>query len=69
MKFKKEIFISPRLLPNYRQLNVIEAEAWLHNNEYKYITISSDGTIQARTKDDQLITGYRVYERDVPDIS
>lgn len=68
MKFKKEIFLSPRILSEYRQITGDEATEWLTNMGYTFIRVGADGTIEARTKDDRFLTGYRIYEREVPDL-
>ena len=57
MKFKKIIFLSPRILSTYRQLTGDEATAWLTKQGYTFIRIG---------KDDKFLTGYRIYEREVP---
>ena len=66
MKFKKIISLSPRILSTYRQLTGDEATAWLTKQGYTFIRIGKDDTIEARTKDDKFLTGYRIYEREVP---
>ena len=67
-KFKKEIFLSSQILSNYKQVPIPEAEEWLKDQGYKFVYISNDGVIHARSQKNKLIEGYRLYMREVPDI-
>ena len=66
MKFERSICLSPRILSTYRQLTGDEATDWLNKQGYTFIRVGTDGTIEARTKDDKFLTGYRIYEREIP---
>lgn len=67
-KFKKEIFLSSQILSNYKQVPIPEAEEWLRNQGYKFVYIDADGVIHARSQQNKIIEGYRLYMRDVPDV-
>ena len=68
MKYKTEIFLSNRILPDYKQVPVPEAEKWLEDKGYRFIHIDNDGIIHARSQHDEAIEGYRLYMRDIPDL-
>lgn len=67
-KFRTEIFLSSQILSNYKQVPIAEAEEWLRSQGYKFIYISNDGVIHARSQQNKVIEGYRLYMRDVPDV-
>ena len=66
MKYKTEIFLSNRILSDYKQVPIPEAEKWLEDKGYRFI--DNDGIIRARSQHDEAIEGYRLYMRDIPDL-
>ena len=67
-KFKTEFFLSSQVLSNYRQISIAKAEEWLREQGYKFIYIDNNGIIHARSQQNKIIEGYRLYTRIVPDI-
>ena len=67
-KYKTEIFLSKQILSNYKQVPIADAEEWLRNQGYRFVYIDTDGVIHARSQQNKVIEGYRLYMRDVPDV-
>lgn len=67
-KFKTEIFLSSQILSNYKQVPIADAEEWLRNQGYKFVYIDTNGIIHARSQQNKVIEGYRLYMRNVPDV-
>lgn len=67
-KYKVEIFLSNRILSDYKQVPRDQAEKWLEDKGYKFVYIGDDGVIHARSQNNKLLEGYRLYMREVPDI-
>jgi hypothetical protein len=67
-KYKVEIFLSSKILSDYKQVPREEAEKWLDDHGYKFVYIGDDGAIHARSQNNRLIEGYRLYMREVPDV-
>ena len=56
MEYVEEVFLSPRYLPNYKQIVGDEASEILKSMGYRFV----------QSKDNQRIEGYKVYKRRVP---
>lgn len=67
-KFKTEYFLSSQILSNYKQVPIDKAEEWLREQGYKFVYIDDNSVIHARSQQNKLIEGHRLYMRDVPDI-
>lgn len=66
MEYTEEVFLSPRYLPNYKQIVGDEASEILKDMGYRFVHVDIDGNIHAMSKDNQRIEGYKVYKRRVP---
>lgn len=67
-KFKTEFFLSSQVLSNYKQVPIAKAEEWLREQGYKFVYVDDNGIIHARSQQNKIIEGHRLYMRDVPDI-
>lgn len=66
LEFKKEIFVSPKLLTNYKQITGREAINALKDLGLTHVTIMDDGKVGGLDKQARAIHDYYVYEREVP---
>lgn len=66
LTFKKQYFVSTKLLPEYKQITGRAAEEALEAMGLTHISAMPDGTLCGRDKYARLLNGYRVYEKDVP---
>ena len=69
MEFEYQYFITPAHLQNCRQLFGDEATLKLREMGLTFIHVDDSGAIQALNKENKVIQGYYLYEKEIPIIS